>query len=320
MMRILFIFTTTVLLSSPIIRAQKTAGVPEFEGIVPTHSTDKLIADTLFHNFFSLNPVLYTSPTGGWMNGTNGYGDEEKAQEVKFTQTYLLQGFIYWFAIKKKTTGGDTSSVIFKLYRKDSADLVNGQLRLVPGTVLAADTVPLADVQAGVSFEAGLNYFPLPQPVVMPNNYLGAFSMSLMHPADSIALFGSTDGQVNITDYSWEKWNGRWNTIKNAWTLDVDFAIFPVIDLTGASVAEADLTDFRLFPNPAEDFIRWETVEHTIFNHFVILNAEGKVIQSGGLNPGQNGIDISSVSAGYHVLGLYDESSRSARFFRFLKK
>lgn len=320
MNRILLILVSTLLFFITRVYAQKQAGSAELPGTVPSHSAEKLITDTLFHDFFSLNPVLYTSPTGGWMNGTNGYGDEEKAQEIKFTQTYLLQGFIYWFALKKKTTGGDTSSVIFKMYRKDSADWVHGQLRLVPGTVLAADTVRLADIQAGISFEDGLNYFALPQPVVMHNNYLGAFSMALMHPADSIALFGSTDGQVHITDYSWEKWNGRWNTIKNAWTLDIDFAIFPVIDLTGASVSESESDKIHIFPNPVQDFIQWETKGQLSYDRYVIMNAEGKVIQSGSSGSFQTGLDVSTLPGGYYLLGLHDSVSKNTRFFRFLKK
>lgn len=319
-MKALFLFFAPAFLTATIkLSAQKQAGEPVLWGNAPFHLTEKVIPDTLFHNFFSLNPVLYASPNGGWMNGTNGYGDTEKAQEIKFTQTYLLSGFIYWFALKNKTTGGDTSALVFKLYKKDSAEVINGQPRLAPGTLLAADTILLGNLSASVQFESGLNVFSLNEPLVMKNNYLGAFSMELMHPKDSAALFGSTDGQVNITDYSWEKWNGKWNTIKNAWTLDVDFAIFPIIDLTAASVDESAMDQFSLFPNPAANTIHWKKLGNVPFNHLVILTIEGKSVKSQSLLPGETTADISDLTPGFYLLGLHAEKTKETRFVKFQK-
>jgi len=297
--------------------AQKTAGTATYPAVVTGMVSDKAIPDTLFHNFFNLSPVLYTAPVGGWMNGTNGYGDKEKAQEIKFTQTYILTGLIYWFAVRDKNTGGDTSSVIYRLYRKDSVQQVNGAARLVPGTVLASDTVKLADINAGVTYAAGLNLFSLPQPLVMHQNYVGSFSMELMHPNDEIALFGTTDGQVEITDYSWEKWNGKWNTIKNAWTLDIDFAVFPVLDLTGASINESEMAEVRISPNPASDFININTTAQ--FKEYVILNAAGQIVKQGNTNADNFQVSLQDFSSGYYVIGLYSGNGENAKFFRFVK-
>lgn len=305
-------------LFSSAVFAQKVYDSPVYPADISFIPQEKAIPDTLFHNFFNLSPVLYPAPVGGWMNGTNAYGDKEKAQEVKFTQTYLLSGFIYWFALKDKNTGGDTSSIIFKYYKKDSAEIIMGQPRLVPGTVLAADTVKLGDINADTTFSAGLNLFTLPQPVVNFQNYVASFAMDLMHPNDTIALYSSTDEQVNITDYSWEKWNGKWNTIKNAWTLDVDFAIFPVIDLTGANVDESSLPAVKIYPNPASDFVQISGYSDEV-NEFVLLNAEGKIIRSGRLSESQTSLSTEELPAGFYVLGLYDTSGKTASFFRFLK-
>ncbi len=319
-MKSLFLLLALAILAATTkLSAQKQAGEPLLWGITPSHPSEKVIPDTLFHNFFNLNPVLYSSPNGGWMNGTNGYFDTEKAQEIKFTETYLLGGFVYWFAFKNKTTGGDTSALVFKLYKKDSAEIINGQPRLAPGTVLDSDTVLLNSLSANVQFESGLNVFSLNQPLVMTNNYLGAFSMELMHPKDSVALFGSTDGQVNITDYSWEKWNGKWNTIKNAWTLDVDFAIFPIIDLTAASVDEAASDHFCVFPNPASNTIHWKNRGDVPFNRLVILTIEGKTVKSRLLSPKENTAEISDLTPGVYLLGLHAEETKETRFVKFQK-
>lgn len=295
--------------------AQKTAGVPVNPALVSIQ-TEKAIPDTLFHDFFNLSPVLYTAPVGGYMSGTNGYGDVEKGQETKVDEPYLLTGIIYWFALKQKNTGGDTSSVIFNLYHKDEAQLVNGVGVYVPGTVLASDTVALDSIQAGNTFAAGLNYFALPQAIVNYQHYVATFSMELMDARDTIALYNSTDSLVDITNYSWEKWNGKWNTIKNAWVLDVDFAIFPVRDLTGASIDEQTESNLRIFPNPTTDYVQ---VENNLgYESYVVMNASGQVIQQGSLNTGTASRIEMAYPSGYYLLGFYSEGSKNANFYRVL--
>ena len=297
--------------------AQKVAGVPVKPAIV-AETPDKAIPDTIFHNFFNLSPVLYTAPVGGYMSGTNGYGDEEKGQETLVEQTYYLTGVIYWFGVKEKNTGGDTSSIIYKLYKKDVAQQVNGSVRYVPGTVLAIDTVKLSTINAGNTFAAGLNYFALPQPLVNYQNYVSTFSMALMNPRDTIALYSTTDSLVDITDHSWEKWHGAWNTIKNAWSLNVDLGIFPVRDLTGASIEEQKAADFSVFPNPADEFIQ-VSLNKNAFDSYVILSVDGKVMKQGQVAADQFRVDT-DFAAGYYVIGLYGQDGKKASFYRFLKK
>jgi len=301
------------------VSAQKTAGSATFPAEFSENHFDKAIPDTFFHNFFNLEPVLYPAPVGGWMNGTNAYGEVEKGQETIVSQTYQLTGLIYWFALKDKNTGGDTSSIIFKLYKKDAVQLVNGVARLVPGTLQATDTLTLDSLHTGTTFAAGLNYFALPQTIVNVQNYVSSFSMELMNPKDTVALYGTTDSLVDITDRSWEKWNGKWNTIKNAWTLDIDFAVFPVVDMEGASIDEQNLAAIKISPNPADDYIQ-VTLEKPIYNNYVILNTAGQTVKTGSINSDQVDISLSGFAAGYYILGLHSESGKDAQFFRFVKK
>lgn len=299
--------------------AQKTAGVAVLPAQISDTHSDKVLPDTIFHDFFNLNPTLYTAPVGGYMNGTNGYGDVEKAQETKFDETYYLTGVIYWFALKEKNTGGDTSSIIFKLYKKDAAQLVNGVNRFVPGTLQASDTVELNNINADITFAGGLNLFSLPQPIINHQHYVSAFSMELMHPKDTIALYGTEDSLVDVTDLSWEKWNGKWNTIKNAWVLDIDFAIFPVRDLTGASIEEQQISAVQLSPNPTSDFIRL-AVSPLEYDSYVIMNAAGQTILNGRITSEQMQIDLQGLASGYYIVGVYEEATHKANFQRFLKK
>jgi hypothetical protein len=116
-----------------------------------------------------------------------------------------------------------------------------------------------------------------------------------------------------------EKWNGKWNTIKNSWTLDVDFAIFPIIDLTAASMNESDAENFRIFPNPATNTIQWKNSGEMPFNRMVILTVEGKSVRSKFLSSGETAADISDLSPGFYLLGLHAEKTKETRFVKFQK-
>lgn len=301
------------------ISAQKIAAGKVFPGTFLTHM-GKSIPDTLYNDFFVHEPVLYQAPVGGYMNGTNGYGDVEKAQETRVPQPYYLTGVVYWFALKNKTTGGDTSSVVFKLYKKDVSQLVNGVSRLVPGSLLETDTVKLADLNADTAFVNGLNFFSLSIPLLVNEPYVAAFSTELMNVSDTVALYGTSDGLVGNSGYSWEKWEGKWNTIRNAWELDVDFAIFPVRDIEGINISENDaFSRVSVFPVPAVDVLNVKGVSGQ--DRFVVLDIAGRVIRSGRVSEDSFSLDISSYTAGNYVLGLYAaDKPQDAGFFRFVKK
>lgn len=303
------------------VSAQKLAGEPVFPAHVGNRGSEKAIPDTLYHGFFNNSPVLYPAPVGGWMNGTSGYRETEKGQEVKVEITYFLTGVIYWFALNDKNSPGNTSSLIYRVYSQNGVQPVNGTPRLVPGTVLAADTVPLSTVNAGLTFAAGLNVFLFPQPVGIDRNYVAAFSMEQMDPADTIAVYGTTDGQFERTDYTWEKWNGRWNTIKNAWSLDVDFAIFPIRDMEGASIKEQEQADLRIYPNPATDFIQITDLKKGADKNYVLLDAKGQTVRTGSVPAEETfRVDLSGLAAGYYVFGIYSGNGADAGFYRFVKK
>lgn len=197
---------------------------------------NKAQLDTLYNGFENYTPTLFESPTGGFMNGTNGYGDQAKAQLFFADSSYKVLGAVYWFGYKKRTQPTGQSQVILRMYRRDAIQPVNGVSAPVPGSWHEQKILSLEDVPAGNDFAQSALVWLLDTVRYVSGAYFFGFDMTLMHPLDTIALFSSDSGQILRSNMSWEKWQGLWNTIENNWGLPVDFAIFPIIDLENAGL------------------------------------------------------------------------------------
>jgi hypothetical protein len=290
-----------------------------------TFGKDKAIADTLFHGFDTIQPTLFSSPVGGWLSGTNGYKDAIKAQEFQVYDSinYTITDFIFWFAIKSTAFSSDSSKIIYRMYRIDSVQQISSIYFFVPGTNVLADTVNFSQVQAGLNFQDGLNVWTLPSPTPVFENYAVGFDMSLMNAKDSIALFTNNNGNPALEGFSWEQWQGKWNTISAAWGLNIDFAIFPVVDYTNSGIENQPfIQSLRadIFPNPASGFTTVK-VESQLSGTLKIFlyDATGKpvkqLIQSnmvGGTN--EYTLDVSNLKAGiYYVEIRCDDKNRIFR-------
>lgn len=291
--------------------AQKTAGLPLISG-EPIQRSNKALSDTVFNGFENYTPVVYTVPddTGGYVSGSNGYRDQAKVQEFTPAASCFLTDVIYWFGTKVKTTGGDTSSVILNYYRRDSLQQVNGSTVFVPGTIVASDTVKLADIPIDPDFDLGMYVWNLPVPEFIAVSHCIGFDMSLMNPADSIAIYTSTNGQTLAINKSWEKWQNRWNTLNNAWGLNIDLAIFPVYDITNASLDNAsDAMPFTVYPNPASDRITVKADFMLASMRVMDLNGRTLLVQKGA----QNTLQLTQLAEGIYILNL--ETTAGARYF-----
>lgn len=80
-------------------------------------------------------------------------------------------------------------------------------------------------------------------------------------------------------------------------------------------------TTFSLFPNPATEklYIKLENTENEIY-YIKIITLEGRVAMMLPKPEWQNGIDISSLSAGTYILKLTDDKTKSITNKKFIKK
>src|SRR5690606_4871799 len=112
-------------------------------------------------------------------------------------------------------------------------------------------------------FSSGVNVWMV-NPTVVYNNFMAGFTMENLHFKDTIALYSSTDGDAPIPTISWEKWNGVWVPVYYTWGLDIDFAIFPLVDQLTAGIEDEQYFQqlkMSFYPNPADDILQLEYLQ-----------------------------------------------------------
>ena len=278
---------------------------------------ERTVTDTLDENFDSATVTLYASPNGGFVGGNSGYGEIAKAQEyVVDTVPYYIDGFIYWFGYKaQQSLLTDSSGLRLKFWNNDQLATIDGLSRLIPNTVFDSTILLVQNLVADTNFAGGVNVWMLPTPRLVYNNYSAGFSMEHLHYKDTISVMSSTNGDPPVSYLCWEKWHGAWYLVFDSWGLDIDFAIFPLLDLTTASLDESPYIQglkYSLYPNPSTD---WMNIEMELENDgeymVTVHDLSGRLIKThnlGALYKGRisTSIEVFDLSTGNYILTLTD--------------
>ena len=280
------------------------------------------VTDTLGYAEFSEGtPFLYQSPNGGYAFGTNGYNDVAKAQTYSHDNSFVLRQVLIGFGDVQFESQDSTSSVRVNVYDNNGFGITSlGQVdSIAPDSVLAFVDIPVYELlDDGSLTEADFTGSTLP--------IFGEFSVGLdfsnVANGDTVGLVSTTDGDAADTYNAWELTeNGDWFTVEQpsySWGLQVDFAIFPVIDENDpAGVSDESLIRFSLYPNPCSDWlkIRSETRETVTAS---IHDLSGKKIVDYSLGKENETLDLSGLESGVYLLSIYSETSTSTQ--RFIKQ
>ncbi|MCX7743775.1 MAG: T9SS type A sorting domain-containing protein [Flavobacteriales bacterium] len=290
--------------------AQKTYIATHYKGNKPHHLL-KAITDTLDSHFDSVTITLYAAPVGGFASGNSGYGEKAKIQEFDVDSSYTVEGFLFWFGYKAiQSSPNDSSAIDFVFYNLDSTANINGIGRFVPKTILEKKKVLLANIDTSVNFSTGINIWMV-TPRIVYQNYGVGIRLDKVHIKDTIALYSSSNGDPPIPSLSWEYWQGSWNTMLNNWGLDIDFAIFPLVDLTNLSL---DNTAFiqglkvKAYPNPVNDLLFVDFINTELSElSFTLYDMHGKTVftkNAGIFSPGsyQQFINVNNIPSGNYIL------------------
>ena len=279
---------------------------------------NKEVTDTLMPpNWNNEGMTYYTvSNNGGFVAGINTYLDLAKAQEYTPTQTYNVEGGLMLFPVKgDNQTPGNNGSIDFNLwsFTDDS-----------PDAILASHTIVYDDIDT-TAFTVAM----FDAPVTVNEHYAVGIDMTNCFENDTVilsvfSLITTTDGDAGQSALSWEMWSdGSWYTILEAWQgLDIDFAIFPVVDMTNEGISEMSFVDgikLATYPNPATNFI---TFDYEIANAadvvINIVDAKGQRVMT--LNEGLQGVglhsakaDVSGLAEGNYFVAIEAGSSRIAK-------
>jgi hypothetical protein len=220
-------------------------------------------ADTLNISSFTDGYFLYKVGSLGYAAGTNVFDDQAKVQTFFTGKDFNLNELLIRFAYKSFNSGLASSSIAINFYTVNASGLSSvGNSSRAPGSILHSISVSITDIDT-----SGLMSFTQGLPLFCNDSIAIGIDLSNLHELDTIALYCSKEGKVKRTDCSWESaGNGTWNTFKYSWPLDVDLAIFPVVDFsTGFSDLKGNSPDYHVYPNPvsgtmvyveSNDFIR----------------------------------------------------------------
>ena len=279
------------------------------------------VTDTLgYAEFLEGTPFLYQSPNGGYAFGTNGYNDVAKAQTYSHDNSFVLRQVLIEFGDVQFESQDSTSSVRVNVYDNNGFGITSlGQVdSIAPDSVLAFVDIPVYELQDDGSLtEAVFTGSAL----VISRRFSVGVDFSNVASGDTVGLVSTTDGDTD-TYNAWELTeNGDWFTVEQpsySWGLQVDFAIFPVIDENDpAGVSDKTALNFSVYPNPCSDWLKIRCGTREAFTASV-HDLSGKKISDSSLARENEILDVSRLDPGIYLLSIYSESSVATQ--RFIKQ
>jgi hypothetical protein len=244
--------------------------------------------------------TIYPNNGGGYIAGSNSFGDLAKAQAFAAPQQPSEVAALVFWTVSKVDDGG---SVIANLYDLDGSGTdLGGSTNTAPGTILSTESLTLQRVDTS----GFLNRIDFTSPQIISSSYAVGLDFSSFSGDDELGIVTNVDGDANGADLAWEQWSdGDWYSMNQAWNsqidADFDLAIFPVLcpqNITGG-IATEELS-FSVYPNPSNG--EFALVSSSKFDaQLSILNTLGQVVQTSSIN----GQDIVRIDLRDQVSGIY---------------
>ena len=208
--------------------------------------------DTLNKQYFdSLSYKVYPSPGGGFASGNNIYLDKAKAQEFRAGNLCNIFGVLLYFGKKEFASLSDSSYLGINFYHLNGTgrNTVSASAAC-PGSIFYKDSIKVADIDT-----VNGNVLTYNNPLFTDSNFAIGIDFDQLHNADTIALFTNKNGDAGTREQSWEQdASGNWFTLKYNWPLNVDYAIFPIVNTSvGLNLIKTSKPSLTLSPNPTSN-------------------------------------------------------------------
>ncbi|MBI1287458.1 MAG: T9SS type A sorting domain-containing protein [Flavobacteriales bacterium] len=275
------------------------------------------VTDTLgYASFYSFSDTLYDSPNGGYAFGNNGYGDKAKAESYYYESPFVLRKVWLGFGAVQNNSGDANSVVRVTVYDNHGFGVTQyGESdSIAPDSIIAFVDVPVSDLLANgelteVSFDSDT--------IVIRDRFSVGIDLTHLSVGDTVGLMSTMDGDAMGATNSWELTAGNtWFTVGQqdySWGLDVDLAIFPLIDAEDpAGVLNMDRIAMQLYPNPATHQFYIEG----IFDGAVavdVFDLAGKRVLTTTVTNARNIIDIEPLPTGMYAVVVSGDSFRVSK-------
>jgi hypothetical protein len=235
--------------------------------------------DTLNKTYFdSMSYKIYTSPGGGYVSGNNAYKDQSKVQEFHAGNLCNIYGLLINFGYLNFSSLSDSSYVGINFYHlNNSGRNTFSNTVPCPGNIFHKDSIKVSDIDT-----ANGNYFSYSNPIYTDSNLAIGVNFNHLNPLDTIAIFTNKDGDAGSREYSWEQdLNGNWFTLKYSWPMNVDYAIFPIVNTTvGFDMLSSQKQEFNISPNPSSNGITQLNIAKSSILNFKVYNSNLQLIPS----------------------------------------
>lgn len=233
-------------------------------------------------------PYLSLSSNGGYLAGTNGYGDLEKAQALA-TGAGTIHSVMVLFGGKSMGAAAGTSNYQAKIYELTSTG---------PGTQLGT-TSSSVDFSS-IDTTGGFTQFSFSSPVAYSTPVFASIVVDAGSGTDTIGIL-HTNGNCGNSS-AWELWSDgtTWADINSGWSLDIALYIFVEVDETSAFSTDEHAIQrgsHKVFPNPAKNqaHLIYSLVNPASSVEITVYNVNGQAVSTfnqGAQNAGLQGVDL----------------------------
>lgn len=275
------------------------------------------VIDTLgLDDFRNGTSTLYTSPNGGFAFGNNGYGDLAKAQTFHNQNPAILRKVLLKLGEVIYGSGDANSALVVNVYNNYGPGIEVGfgvlHDSIAPDSILASLSIPVSQLMDDGSFTvADFSSVNLS----LSDKFSIGIDFAQLAAGDTVGLNSTTDGDANGTNMAWELTaDSVWFQVAElaySWNLDVQLAIFPVVEAEGPAAISEQNISVSVYPNPCAEFLNLNFSKGGEYE-MQLSDAAGRVVLSTTTQSMVNSIDVSELNAGLYMLSIYDGSVRSA--------
>jgi hypothetical protein len=271
-----------------------------------THAiTNQAENDTLNKQYFdSLSYQLYPSPGGGFASGNNAYGDKAKAQEFRAGNLCNIYGVMLHFGHVQFQSFSDSSYLYVNFYDLSGTgrNTLTSSAKC-PGNIFHKDSILLADIDT-----VNGNMLSYTNPLFTDSNFAIGIDLFSLNDSVDIALYTNKDGDAGSREQSWEKdANNNWYSLKFNWPLNVDFAVFPIVNTSvGINILSSSSEAVSLQPNPTANGEVLINVPLSALDAYQVYNSNLQLVHAtcSAVSNNQSKLDIAAATAGIYFLKM----------------